>query len=89
MPPNDAERLRTLRYYDILHTLHESAFDEFVVLTARIFSLPISLIALVDANETYHHAYHGLPGLVQQPRIEALCAVVVRQNKAVVLTDLT
>lgn len=88
LPPDDAERLRTLRYYDILHTLHESVFDEFVALTARIFSLPISLIALVDEDEVYYHANYGVPGLTQQPRVEALCSMVVRDNKAVVLTDL-
>ncbi|TPG72019.1 GAF domain-containing protein [Hymenobacter nivis] len=89
LPPEDAERLRTLRHYDIVHTLHESVFDEFVALTARIFSLPISLIALVDENEVYYHASYGLPGLLSQPRVEAICSLVVRENKAVVLTDLT
>ncbi|MGI4885131.1 MAG: GAF domain-containing protein [Janthinobacterium lividum] len=89
LPPDDAERLRTLQHYDILHTLHEAVFDEFVALTARVFSLPISLIALVDEDEVYYHASHGLPGLAQQPRAEALCSMVVRDNKAVVLADLT
>lgn len=87
--PNDAERLRTLRYHDMLHTLREAVFDEFVALTTRIFSLPISLISPVDEDEVYYPANHGLPGQAQQPRVEALCSLVVQQNKAVVLTHLT
>ncbi|OGX83205.1 GAF domain-containing protein [Hymenobacter coccineus] len=88
LPPDDAERLRTLRHYDIVHSLHESVFDEFVDLTAHIFSLPISLIALVDENEVYYHASYGVPGLLRQPRVEAICSLVVRENKALVITDL-
>jgi GAF domain-containing protein len=88
LPPDDAERLRTLHHYDILHTLHEAVFDEFVTLTARIFSLPISLIALVDEDEVHYYANLGLPGVERQPRVEAVCSLVVRQNKVVVFADL-
>ena len=86
---DEAERLRALRHYDILHSLREAVFDEFVGLTARLFNLPISLIALVDAEEVEYKANQGLPGLLSQPRIEALCSVAVSQGQATVLTDLT
>jgi hypothetical protein len=89
LPPAEAERLHTLRSYDILHSLREPLFDEVVGLTAQIFNLPISLIALVDADEVQYKASHGLPGLHQQPRSEALCALAVKQNKTVVFTDLS
>ncbi len=87
LPPNEAERLQALRQYDILHSLQEPVFNEFVALTARIFHLPISLIALVDADEVEYKANEGLPGLRQQPRVEALCALAVRQRQTVVLAD--
>ena len=86
--PNEAERLQTLRQYDILHSLHEPIFNELVGLAARIFNLPIALIALVDADEVEYKASEGLPGLRRQPRAEALCALAVRQHKTVVLADI-
>jgi putative methionine-R-sulfoxide reductase with GAF domain len=87
LPENEVERLQTLQQYDILHSLQESVFNEFVELTARIFNLPISLIALVDGDEVEYKANAGLPGLRSQPRVEALCALAVREHKTVVLAD--
>lgn len=87
LPADELERLETLRQYDILHSLQEAVFNEFVELTARIFHLPISLIALVDGDEVEYKANEGLPGLRSQPRTEALCALAVRERKTVVLAD--
>ena len=81
-------RLLTLTEYDILHSLREPVFDEFVALATCLFKLPISLIALVGAEEVGYKAAIGLPGLTRQERQEAICALVVRQNRAVVFTDL-
>ncbi|MBC6698862.1 GAF domain-containing protein [Hymenobacter puniceus] len=84
----EVERLRTLRYYDILNSLNEQIFDEFVNLTARIFSLPISLISLVDEDQVEYKASAGLQGLTSQPRVEALCSLAIQQDKAVVVQDI-
>lgn len=89
LPPDEAERLRTLHEQQILHILRETVFDELVRLAAFVFQLPISLIALVDAEQVDYLANQGLPGQRSQPRLEALCSYVVRDNKAVILTDLT
>ncbi|MGI4819960.1 MAG: GAF domain-containing protein [Janthinobacterium lividum] len=88
LPPNETARLQTLHYYDILHTLHEPVFDEFVALAARIFSLPISLIALVAEEQVHYKANYGMPGNHVQRREETLCATAIMQDKAVVYTDL-
>ena len=88
LPPDEAERLQTLRHYGILHSLHESVFDEFVALAARIFSLPISLIALVDELDVHYKANFGMPGNELQPRQEALCATAILHEHAVVYYDL-
>ena len=89
LPPDEAERLASLRHYDILHSLHEPVFDELVALTARVFSLPVSLIALVDATDVYYKANHGMPGNAAQPRQEALCATAILHDTAVVYQDLS
>jgi putative methionine-R-sulfoxide reductase with GAF domain len=88
LPPNETARLQTLQYYDILHSLHEPVFDEFVALAARIFSLPISLVALVAEEQVHYKANYGMPGNVVQHREEALCATAILQNNAVVYKDL-
>lgn len=88
LPPNELERLRTLRRYDIEQSLNEPVFDAFVNLATRLFRTPISLVALVEEDEVLYPGNQGLPGLAGQPRGEAICSVVVQQNKAVVITDL-
>jgi hypothetical protein len=87
--PQEGKRLETLQAYDILHSLREPLFTEVVELAATLFGVPISLIALVDAEEVEYIATHGLPGLRRQPRVEAVCSMAVRQQQAVIFPDLT
>ena len=89
LPVDEKARLLTLSELDILHSLREPIFDEFVALATRLFKMPISLIGLVGGEEVGYKAAVGLPGLTRQAREEAICALVVQQNRAVVFTDLT
>ena len=89
LPADEAARLRSLHHHAILRALNEAVFKELVRLTAQIFSLPISLIALVDAEEAVYLANQGLADTARQPRVEAICSLAVRKNQAVVFTDLT
>jgi GAF domain-containing protein len=88
LPANETKRLQTLSAYDILHSLQEPLFTEIVELTATLFNVPISLIALVGADEVEYKAVHGLPGLRSQPRVEAICSLAVKEEQVVVFTDL-
>jgi GAF domain-containing protein len=88
LPANETERRHSLHAYDVMPALIEPLFDEFVALTAQVFSLPISLIAVVEEDEVYYPAKHGMPGNDQQPRIEALCSTAIQQVRAVVYHDL-
>lgn len=88
LPPNEPKRLATLQTYGILHSLREPLFAELVELAATLFGVPISLIALVGADEVEYIATHGLPGLRAQPRAEAVCSMAVRQQRAIVFSDL-
>jgi putative methionine-R-sulfoxide reductase with GAF domain len=87
LSPDELNRLRALRQLDVLPALQEPVFDAFVRLTALLFDLPISLIAIVEEQEAYYKANQGLPGFTRQPREEAICALTVREGKAVVLVD--
>jgi GAF domain-containing protein len=88
-PVTKADHSTCLRHHDVLPFLHDTVFDEFVGLTARIFSLPISLFNLVDAHQVTTKAHYGLPGATPQPRAEMLCSIVVEQNRVIVYHDLT
>ena len=88
LPNDETERLQSLRAYNVLPALIEPLFDEFVALTAQVFSLPISLIAVVEEADVYYPANHGMPGNDQQPRVEALCSTAIQQARAVVYHDL-
>ncbi|RZL02378.1 MAG: GAF domain-containing protein, partial [Hymenobacter sp.] len=88
LPADEAARLFTLHHYDILHSLQESVFNEFVVLAGRIFNLPMSLLGLVDASEVEYKARYGLPGLQRQARPEAICSQVVAQGEMLIFSDL-
>jgi GAF domain-containing protein len=89
LPANETERLQALYHYDVMPAQQEPVFDELVRLSAHLFSLPISLIAMVDANEVVYKANKGLPGLLHQPREEAICAMVINQRTPLIFTNLT
>ena len=88
LPVDEAERLHSLRAHDVLPTLIEPLFDEFVALTAQVFSLPISLIAVVEEHEVLYPVNVGMPGHTRQPRVETLCATAIQKSCAVVYHDL-
>jgi GAF domain-containing protein len=88
LPDDEAARLRSLRAHDVLPTLAETVFDEFVALAAQVFSLPISLISVVEEKEVLYPVNHGMPGHDRQPRVEALCATAIAKSRAVVYHDL-
>ena len=88
LPPDEAARLNTLRAYDMVAAPPERVFAELVELSAHVFSLPIALISIVDAEQVVYKAVHGLPGLLPQARTNTLCALVVRENKPVILPDI-
>ncbi|MET4075831.1 GAF domain-containing protein [Hymenobacter sp. UYCo722] len=87
LPADDADRLRSVRAFELLPTLTEPVFDEFVALTARIFNLPISLISVVEETEVLYPTSCGMPGHQRQPRAEALCSTAIARAQAVVYHD--
>lgn len=87
-PPHESDRLRSLRAHDVLPILSEPLFAELVALTAQVFGLPISLIAVVEEDEVQYPAYFGMPGADPQPRAGTLCATAIKHDRAVVYHDL-
>ncbi len=53
LPPNEVQRLETLRGYDVLDTPPESAFDDLTLLAAQICQVPIALVTLIDESRQW------------------------------------
>lgn len=88
LPANEAERLRSLHRYDILHSLQEVLFDELVLLAGAVFRLPIAYISLVDAERVHYKASYGSPLPPPTPRAGLPCAQVVKHGRVVLYHDL-
>lgn len=85
---NDTEeaRLAAIRRYDILDTPPDGAFDRITALAARLFSVPISIISLVDTDRIWFKSRHGLD-VEQITREPGLCASAIVHDDAWVLPD--
>jgi GAF domain-containing protein len=78
-PANEAERLASLRRYEILDTEIEAEFEEITQLISRICHTPISLITLLDESRQWFKSRVGLP-LAETSRDYAFCAHAIRGN---------
>ncbi|HLZ01692.1 MAG TPA: histidine kinase dimerization/phosphoacceptor domain -containing protein [Bradyrhizobium sp.] len=85
-PQEEAKRLAAIRRYDILDTPPDGSFDRITAIAARLFSVPISIISLVDHDRIWFKSHHGLD-VRQIEREPGLCASAILQNAAWVLTD--
>ncbi len=70
---DDAERLAAVRRYQILDTPPEQAFDRITAIAARVLSVPIALITLVDRDRIWFKSRHGV-AIDQIDREPGLCA---------------
>ena len=73
LPSNEAQRLETLRAYNVLDTPPESDFDDLTLLAAQICQVPIAVITLVDESRQWFKSIIGLDA-TETPREFAFCA---------------
>lgn len=82
----EAKRLVALQRYHILDTPPDGTFDRITAIAARLFSVPISIISLVDRDRIWFKSHHGID--VQQiARTPGLCASAILQRAPWILTD--
>ncbi|MFB2648531.1 GGDEF domain-containing protein [Shewanella mangrovisoli] len=86
IPENELQRLVTLRALNVLDTDAEERFDRITRLTRRIFSLPICLVTLVDANRQWFKSRQGIE-VEQTPRDISLCAHAINHDGIFVVHD--
>ena len=76
LPPDETQRLETLRQYAVLDTPPEQAFDDLTLLAAHICQTPIALISLVDENRQWFKSRIGVSS-TETSRDIAFCAHTV------------
>jgi len=86
VPANEEDRLRALEAYEILDTLPERSFDDFVRLAALICGTPIAMISLLDDHRQWLKAKVGL-GADETPREDSFCTHAIMDPDSVLIVE--
>jgi len=89
LPLSESVRLQALRPYQLFNTMRDETFTELVRLAARLFNVPIAIIAFVEEEDVRFGLNYGLdPALDRVNRWETLCSVAMLHEKTSVFQDL-
>lgn len=87
LPPDEAERVATLRGYRILDSLPDERFDRLTALAAQHFDVPVALVSLVDAGRQWFKSAVGM-AQPETGREEAFCAhAILTPDQVMVVPD--
>jgi eukaryotic-like serine/threonine-protein kinase len=81
-------RMRAVERYRILDTPTDGAFDRIAGLAARLFSVPVAIVSVVDHDRIWFKAHHGTD-VTEIGRDPGLCASAILQDDAWVIRDAT
>lgn len=85
-PAIEVARMAAVQRYDILDTPPDGSFDHVTEIAARLFSVPIAIISIVDHDRIWFKSHHGLDA-EQIDRSPGLCASAILQVEPWVLSD--
>lgn len=86
IPANERQRLKTLRDMKLLDTPPEERFDRITRLARQVFSTPIALVSLVDADRQWFKSSQGLDAS-ETPRDISFCGHAILDDKIMVVND--
>jgi len=72
--------------YQILDTPQDGAFDRITALAARLFSVPIAIVSVVDHDRIWFKSHHGVD-VDHVDREPGLCASAILQNEPWIIQD--
>jgi diguanylate cyclase (GGDEF)-like protein len=79
LPPDEADRLRSLHNLRVLDTPPEERFDRLTRLARRLFEVPIALVSFVDEHRQWFKSRQGMD-VSETPREVAFCAHAILQD---------
>lgn len=82
----ESQRIATLKKLRILDSEQEQLFDTITRGVCRVFSVPISLISLIDESRQWFKSHTGL-STRQTPREDAFCRYALELESVLVLND--
>ena len=83
---NEEARMRAVERYRILDTPPDGTFDRIAGLAARMFSVPVAIVSVVDHDRIWFKAHHGTD-VGEIGRDPGLCASAILQDDAWVVPD--
>ena len=86
LAPNEAERLRVLRAYDLLDTPSETALDDLAELAACICKASIALITLVDEGRQWFKSRVRFD-VAESERDISFCAHAIHEQELFIIPD--
>ncbi len=86
LPENEAQRLQTLRLYEVLDSEPEKVFDDITEASARIFETPICLVSFVDEERQWFKSAVGV-NVKETERDIAFCAHAILGDETFVVED--
>lgn len=82
-------RLEALRPYQLFNTMQDETFAELVRLTAKLFNVPIGIVAFVEEEDVRFGLNYGLgPEIDRVNRWETLCSVAMLREETSIFEDL-
>ncbi len=85
-PPDEAERLDSLREYEVLDTLPEDAYDDIVSIASLLCRTPIALISLIDEERQWFKARVGIDAN-ETARELAFCAHAILEPDSLFVVE--
>jgi serine/threonine protein kinase len=79
IPGNEDARMEAVHRYGILDTPPDGSFDRITALAARVFSVPIAIVSVVDHDRIWFKSHHGIPA-EEINRDPGLCASAILQD---------
>ena len=82
----ESARMTAVRRYHLFDTPPDGAFDRITAMAARVFSVPMALVSIVDTDRIWFKSHHGLDR-DQIDRDPGLCASAILDNVPWVVHD--
>ncbi len=86
LPPDESQRIATLRSLNVLDTSPEERFDRLTRLAKRLFGVPIALVSLVDSDRQWFKSCVGLDA-TETPRNISFCGHAILHDDILTVPD--